>query len=81
MEMNQCQGFCMLIKREVIERIGYLDERFGIGGFDDTDYSMRAYRAGYKSVSVYSSYVYHKEHKSFDKIGKRKKIQEFYFIC
>ncbi|MGB2706244.1 MAG: glycosyltransferase family 2 protein [Candidatus Omnitrophota bacterium] len=75
MEMNQCQGFAMLIKREVIRRIGYLDERFGIGGFDDTDYSMRAHIAGYQSVCLYSSYVYHREHKSFDKLGDRKDIQ------
>jgi len=75
MEMNQCQGFCMLIKREVIDIIGYLDERFGIGGFDDTDYSMRAYHAGYKSVCVHSAYVYHKEHTSFDTLGRRKDIQ------
>ena len=76
MEMNQCQGFCMLIKREVIDKIGYLDERFGLGGFDDTDYSMRAHQAGYRCVSVYSSYVYHKEHKSFDALGDRKDIQK-----
>ena len=75
MEMNQCQGFCMLIKREVIDKIGYLDEHFGIGGFDDTDYSMRAHLAGYKCVCVYSSYVYHEEHKSFDKLGDRKVLQ------
>jgi len=76
MEMNQCQGFCMLVKRELIDKIGYMDERFGIGGFDDTDYSMRAHRAGYRCVSVYSSYVYHSEHKSFDALGDRKSLQE-----
>ena len=75
MEMNQCQGFSMLIRRELIEKIGYLDEQFGIGGFDDTDYSLRAHLAGYKSVCVYSSYVYHKEHESFREMGDRKKIQ------
>jgi GT2 family glycosyltransferase len=76
MEMNQCQGFCMLIKRAVIDRIGCLDEQFGIGGFDDTDYSMRAHRAGFRSVCVYSSYVYHQEHASFDTMGNRKKLQK-----
>jgi len=75
MEMNQCQGFCMLIKRGLIEKIGYMDERFGIGGFDDTDYSMRAHKAGYRSACLHSSYVFHEEHKSFDNMGKRKKIQ------
>ncbi len=75
MEMNQCQGYCMLIKKEVLDKIGYLDERFGLGGFDDTDYSMRAHLAGYTSVSVHSSYVYHKEHSSFMAMGNRKAIQ------
>jgi len=74
MEMNQCFGFCMLVKREVIDAIGYLDEAFGIGGFDDTDYSMRAHKAGYRSVCVYSSYVYHKQHVSFRAMGDRKKL-------
>ena len=74
MEMNQCQGFCMLIKREVIDRIGYLDEAFGIGGFDDTDYSMRAGLAGYRSACIRSSYVYHREHVSFDAMGDRKRL-------
>jgi GT2 family glycosyltransferase len=71
MEMNQCQGFAMLMKREVLTNIGYLDESFGIGGYDDTDYSMRAHLAGYKSVAVYDSYVYHRLHASFDKAGNR----------
>ena len=74
MEMNQCFGFCMLIKREVIDKIGYLDEAFGIGGFDDTDYSMRAHKAGYRSVCVHDAYVYHKEHVSFAAMGDRKRL-------
>lgn len=71
MEMNQCHGFCMLVKREVIERIGHLDEQFGIGGYDDTDYSMRAHLAGYRCVAIKDSYVYHRLHTSFDKAGNR----------
>jgi GT2 family glycosyltransferase len=74
MEMNQCFGFCMLIKREVIDKIGYLDEAFGIGGFDDTDYSMRAHKAGYRCVCVHDAYVYHKEHVSFRAMGDRKEL-------
>jgi glycosyltransferase involved in cell wall biosynthesis len=74
MEMNQCFGFCMLIKREVIDKIGYLDEAFGLGGFDDTDYSMRAHIAGYRSVCVHDSYVYHRQHVTFGAMGDRKKL-------
>lgn len=76
MEMNQCQGFCMLVKRDLINKIGYLDESFGIGGFDDTDYSMRAHLAGYRCVSIKDAYVYHRLHGSFAKAGNRKEWVE-----
>jgi hypothetical protein len=42
-------GFVFVyIKREVIERIGYLDERFTGYGFEDIDYCYRARQAGFK---------------------------------
>lgn len=74
MEMNQCQGFCMLVKRELVDKIGLLDEDFGVGGFDDTDYSMRAHKAGYRSVAIRDAYVYHRIHASFDKAGNREEV-------
>lgn len=73
-ETNQCLGFCMLIKRELIEKIGILDDVFGMGGFDDTDFSMRAHKAGYKCVSACDAYVYHKWHTSFKKAGNREEL-------
>jgi GT2 family glycosyltransferase len=83
MEMNQCQGFCMLMKRRLMEKIGYLDESFGIGGYDDTDYSIRAHKAGFRSVSIRDAYVYHRLHASFDKSGDReewvKRNREIYY--
>ncbi len=41
-------GFCMLIKKDVLDKVGLLDERFGIGGNDDLDLSIRIREAGYK---------------------------------
>jgi hypothetical protein len=38
----------MLVKKEVIDKIGGLDERFGMGGNDDLDYSIRIKEAGYR---------------------------------
>ena len=52
-------GFCLLIKREVIEQIGLLDERFGIGNFEDDDYCRRAIAAGYQCVIARDAFIHH----------------------
>ena len=36
-----------MIKREVFNRIGFLDPVFNNGGGEDTDFSIRAIKAGY----------------------------------
>jgi GT2 family glycosyltransferase len=82
-EVGQCIGFCMLIKRELIEKIGLIDEEQGFMFFEDTDYCYRAKRAAFKCVIALGAYVYHHEHKSFggikdiDKIFK--KSQEAFY--
>jgi len=52
-------GFCWLIKREVIETIGKLDERFGAGNYEDNDYCLRARLASFKLAVAESVYVHH----------------------
>ena len=76
MEMNQCFLFCALIKREVIDKIGYLDEDFGIGCYDDTDYSRRAGLAGYRCACAHSSCVHHLDGTSFKALGTRKLLEQ-----
>lgn len=44
--------FCVMIKREVIKKIGYLDEVFNIGEGEDADFSFKAIKAGYKLYQV-----------------------------
>lgn len=57
--VNQLGGFCMVIRREVIERIGGLDDRFGIGFFEDTDYAYRAQLAGFELRVREDVFVHH----------------------
>lgn len=52
-------GFCMLIKREVIEKVGLLDEIFTPGNFEDDDYSLRIRLAGYKLLLCRDSFIHH----------------------
>ena len=52
-------GFCMLIKRAVIEKIGGLDERYGLGNFEDDDFSLRARLAGFQSWIAGDCFVHH----------------------
>lgn len=44
--------FCAAIKREVINKIGLLDETFTPGCGEDIDYCIRAFNAGYDIVQV-----------------------------
>jgi len=66
-EMSSCIGFCMLIKREVVQKIGKFDEIYSPGNFEDTDFSRRAMKAGYKCVMAKGAYVYHVQNTGFKK--------------
>jgi GT2 family glycosyltransferase len=52
-------GFCMLIKKEVIEKIGLLDERFTPGNYEDDDYSFRITKAGFKLLLCRDTFIHH----------------------
>lgn len=52
-------GFCMLIKREVVEKIGLLDERYTPGNYEDDDYSLRIRKAGYRLMLCQDTFIHH----------------------
>lgn len=58
-EVDFLSGFCLLIKIEVIEKVGLLDERFELGTFEDNDYCERVKKAGYKLVCVGDTFIHH----------------------
>jgi len=57
-EADAVSGACMLIRRDVIDQIGLLDERF-FAYQEDTDYCFRAREAGWATYYVPSAQVVH----------------------
>lgn len=59
-------GFCFMIKREVIDAIGYMDEEnFPVGYGEENDYCIRAIDAGFELAIADDVYVFHAKSKSF----------------
>lgn len=70
-------GFCMFIKREVIEKIGYFDaETFGKGYGEENDFCHRAEQQGYMHLMCDDTFIYHKGTASFDSEEKRKLLED-----
>lgn len=68
-------GFCMLVKREVINAIGNFDaETFERGYGEENDFCNRAEQAGYHHVMCDNTYIYHSGTKSFVSKEKEKYI-------
>ncbi len=70
-EKNWLVGFSMLIKREALEKSGYLDEQFFPGNFEDNDLSYRLLEKGYKLKVCHNSFVFHYGNSSFNKTDKQ----------
>ena len=72
-EMPFCVGFCLVVKREVIDKIEGLSRDFAPLYFEDTDYSMKVKKAGYLIGIAKAAYVWHQEHSSFKQAKERQK--------
>jgi len=59
-------GFCFMIRRDVIDAIGLMDsENFPVGYGEENDYCIRASDAGFKLAIADDTYVFHAKSKSF----------------
>ncbi len=75
-------GFCMLIKRPVIDMIGGLDTRFGLGNYEDDDFCIRASIAGFHHAIACESFVHHFGSRTFkgERIDHEKLMAENWTI-
>ena len=71
-EIPIVNGFCYMLKRKVIERIGLLDEKsFPRGYGEENDFCLRALKNNFKILLCDDLYIYHAKTKSFNPIAKK----------
>ncbi len=58
-EIGMLPFLCVALRRKVFEEIGPLDERFGVGMFEDDDYALRLKQRGYKLLCVEDTFIHH----------------------
>jgi GT2 family glycosyltransferase/glycosyltransferase involved in cell wall biosynthesis len=69
--------YCAAMRRELLDRIGLLDERFGIGMFEDDDFSRRVRAAGGRVVCAEDVFIHHWGRASFGAMDEEKYRQLF----
>ena len=75
-EISVGVGFCMYIKREVIEKVGDFDaETFQRGYGEENDFCNRALILGYRHVLCDDTFIYHSGTASFIPREKKKLIE------
>lgn len=68
-ETDMLVGFCLAVRRSVLDEIGGFDTRFGLGTFEDNDLCYRMRRAGYRLVRAARSFVHHGGSKTFARLA------------
>jgi|GEM_PF-548144 len=66
---TKASGFCLFVKREVVDAIGGLDEQFGSGNFEDDDFCSRALLAGFDIRIAQDVFIHHEGGQTFKAAG------------
>jgi GT2 family glycosyltransferase len=75
--VEQLNGFCLAIRREVIDAIGLLDEvAFPMGYGEEVDFGFRAQDAGFLCAVAIDGFVYHAKSKSYASEARARLIRE-----
>ena len=69
-------GTALLAKREVIKKIGYLNEDY-FAYWEDTDYSLRSIKSGFRNEVIKSARIFHKT--LLPKPGVKRRGNHFYY--
>ena len=75
--VNTVAFFCVAFSRAVFEKVGLMDEDFGVGFFEDDDYCNRVRSFDLKVAIVEDVFVHHHLSASFDKLKAEDKQKLF----
>ncbi len=67
-------GNCLMITRKCLDSVGLLDEAYGMGYGEETDYQFKAMDKGFEAKVAIDTYVYHKKEASFG--NSKEKLEE-----
>lgn len=76
-------GNCLMITRKCLDEVGNLDEAYGTGYGEETDYQFKAMQKGFKAKVAIDTYVFHKAEASFgtskEKQARLQKNRDLFF--
>ena len=76
-------GNCLMISRQCLNKVGKLDEAYGTGYGEETDYQFKAMSKGFKAKVAIDTYVFHKAEASFgnskEKQARLQKNRDLFF--
>jgi GT2 family glycosyltransferase len=68
-------GICMVFRRELVDTIGLLDERFSPGHYEDDDFCLRARMHGFSLLVCHDTLIHHEGSASFRREGSEAQMQ------
>src|ERR1017187_10514011 len=77
LELPMVPLLCAMVSRKVWGDAGDLDERFGLGMFEDDDFAIRVRRLGYRIVVVEDCFIHHFGNGSFAKLSTLESLALF----
>jgi GT2 family glycosyltransferase len=77
LEVKSVAFFCVALPRNVIDKVGLLDESFGLGFFEDDDYCQRIRQAGFRIGIADDVFIHHELSASFNALASTKRSELF----
>ena len=71
-EIRMLALFCLATRKSTLEDVGPLDEQFGVGMYEDDDFSLRMRQKGYRILCAEDVYIHHWGSASFSQLEEER---------